>query len=85
MANKVMLIAQFTDLHIVRRGALVLDRVDTAARLKACIVTLKALNPQSDLLLLTGDLVDHGQPEEYAHLRELLAPVAIPTPRHSGA
>ena len=28
--------------------------------------------------MATGDLVDKGHPDEYGHLRELLAPLAMP-------
>lgn len=70
-----MLIAQITDTHIKLPGRLAYGRVDTAAMLRACVDTLQSLRPQPDLVLLTGDLVDLGRPEEYAHLREILAPV----------
>ena len=73
-----MLIAQVSDTHIVRTGALAMGRVDTAAYLKRAVAHINALRPVPDVVLVTGDLVDAGKPEEYAHLRELLAPLAMP-------
>lgn len=78
-----MLIVQITDTHIKLPGKLAYGKVDTAAMLKRCVQELLALTPAPDLVLLTGDLVDLGRPEEYAHLRAILAPlrqriVAIP-------
>jgi Icc protein len=73
-----MLIAQISDTHVGTPGKLAYGRVDTAAMLRACVETLLELNPQPDLLLITGDLVDRGQAEEYAYLREILAPLRMP-------
>lgn len=78
-----MLIAQITDTHIKLPGRLAYKKVDTAAMLERCVAELLALKPQPDLILLTGDLVDLGRPEEYDHLKSILAPlqqriIAIP-------
>ncbi|WP_118179279.1 phosphodiesterase [Paraburkholderia phosphatilytica] len=73
-----MLLAQISDLHIKRPGALAYRRVDTAAFLARCVARLNALDPRPDAVLVTGDLVDHGAPEEYEHLKSLLAPLEIP-------
>ncbi|HEV8392569.1 MAG TPA: phosphodiesterase [Dongiaceae bacterium] len=73
-----MLIAQISDTHIVPKGRLAMDRVDTAAHLARAVAHINALRPAPDLVLVTGDLVDAGKPEEYVHLRELLAPLAMP-------
>ncbi|MEX3957920.1 phosphodiesterase [Trinickia sp. EG282A] len=73
-----MLLAQISDLHIKRPGALAYRRVDTAAALARCIARLNALEPRPDAVVITGDLVDYGTAEEYQHLRGLLAPLAIP-------
>lgn len=70
-----MLIAQITDTHIKRPGHLAYGVVDTAGMLRACVASVLALDPQPDLIVLTGDLVDMGTSEEYAHLRQLLAPL----------
>jgi len=73
-----MLIAQITDTHITRPGVLASGIVDTAAMLADCVAAVQALSSQPDLILLTGDLVDAGSPEEYARLRSLLAPLRQP-------
>jgi Icc protein len=73
-----MLIAQISDLHIKTEGRLAYGVVDTAGMLAACVAHLQRLDPQPDAVLVTGDLVDYGRSEEYALLRELLAPLAMP-------
>ena len=76
--ESIMLIAQISDLHIKRPGKLAYGRVDTAAYLTRCIAHLNALDPRPDAVLVTGDLVDFGDVEEYAYSQSLLAPLAIP-------
>ncbi|GLU32542.1 phosphodiesterase [Trinickia caryophylli] len=73
-----MLLAQISDLHIKRPGALAYRRVDTAAALARCVHRLNALDPRPDAIVITGDLVDLGSIEEYRHLAALLAPLRIP-------
>lgn len=70
-----MLIAQITDTHIKRPGALAYGRVDTAALLERCVADIRGLDPQPDLIVFTGDLADLGRPEEYEFLKSLLAPL----------
>jgi 3',5'-cyclic-AMP phosphodiesterase len=73
-----MLLAQISDLHIKRPGALAYRRVDTGAALARCVAALNALKPRPDVVITTGDLVDQGEPEQYMHLKTLLAPLEIP-------
>jgi Icc protein len=68
-----MLIAQLSDPHIFERGELMEGRVDTARNLSLALSTLKTLSTQPAAILLTGDLVNDGTPEQYEHLREVLA------------
>ena len=72
-----MLLAQLSDLHIeAHAGA---DGfIDTAACLRAAVAHLNALAPPPDAVLITGDLVNTGSDADYALLRELLAPLAMP-------
>jgi 3',5'-cyclic AMP phosphodiesterase CpdA len=73
-----MRIAQISDFHIRPAGQLIYGALDTAAYLARAVTTLNALDPQPDLVLLTGDLVDGGSDEEYARLRRLLSPLRAP-------
>ena len=73
-----MLIAQISDLHIKPKGRLAYQLVDTAPFLRRCVDRLNALVPRPDVVLATGDLADAGTPDEYARLRDLLAPLHAP-------
>jgi 3',5'-cyclic AMP phosphodiesterase CpdA len=73
-----MLLAQISDLHIKRPGGLAYRRVDTAAYLARCVAALNALVPRPDAVIITGDLVDQGDPQQYEHLKTLLAPLELP-------
>jgi len=73
-----MLLAQITDLHVVPKGELAYGRVDTARMFRDAVAHLNRLVPRPDAVLITGDLADKGQPEAYAHMREILATLAVP-------
>lgn len=73
-----MIIAQISDFHITAGGRLAYRRVDTARALAAAVTHINELDPRPDLVMATGDLVDLGTAEEYARLRELLAPLLAP-------
>jgi 3',5'-cyclic AMP phosphodiesterase CpdA len=71
-----LLVAQISDTHI-----LVPESDHPAALLRGdCLWrTVADVNQQQpDAVIFTGDTVQHGQPEEYARLRELLAPLEVP-------
>ena len=46
--------------------------------LERCVHQLMQVGPRPDVVLVTGDLVDFGKPEEYALLKRLLAPIDVP-------
>ncbi|WP_417794258.1 phosphodiesterase [Terasakiella pusilla] len=73
-----MLIAQITDLHIVRDGELLSGRVDTRAALAACIKKLATLSPKPDVLLISGDLTETATEGEYAFLTNQLDKLDFP-------
>jgi 3',5'-cyclic AMP phosphodiesterase CpdA len=78
MTRKPILIAQISDLHIKRPGELAYGRVDTAQALSRCIAALNEFLPRPDLVVISGDLADTPSAQEYAHLKELLAPLQLP-------
>lgn len=73
-----MLIAQISDPHVRPHGRLYQDVVDSNAMLADAIAHLNALDPRPDLVLLSGDVVDHGDPAEYEEARRLLAALRSP-------
>ena len=73
-----MLIAQITDTHVTAAGTLAYGKVDSNRALAAAVAHLNALRPRPDLVLITGDLVSDGRPDQYAALRALLAPLEPP-------
>jgi 3',5'-cyclic AMP phosphodiesterase CpdA len=77
-AARPFVLAQVSDLHIRAGGALACRVVDTTQMLRACVRSLLALERRPDAVVLTGDLADAGSAEEYAALRELIAPLSMP-------
>jgi 3',5'-cyclic AMP phosphodiesterase CpdA len=73
-----MLIAQLTDPHIRNPGDRAYGVVDTAAHLRAAVDFITSSMPRLDALMITGDLVDFGTAEEYAHFLDLIAPLSMP-------
>ena len=73
-----MLIAQLSDMHLRPEGQLLYDRIDTAAYLERAVAHVLTLDPRPDVVIMTGDLVEAGKPEEYARLRRLIAPLPMP-------
>lgn len=73
-----MIVAQVSDTHVMTGGRLAYKVVDTAAHLRRCVAHILTLKQQPDVIVMTGDLVDGGKAEEYALLRELIAPLKMP-------
>ena len=73
------ILVQLSDTHIRRPGELAYRRVDTAKLLGQAVDAVLALAQAPEAVVVTGDLTDFGRPEEYAHLRALLAPLRCPT------
>ena len=77
-ARDSMIVCQVSDMHVRAGGKLAYGVVDTAAHLRRCIAHILKLKQRPDAVVMTGDLVDGGKPEEYALLREIIAPLAMP-------
>ena len=73
-----MIIAQITDLHVVARDRLCYRQIPTNAQLAEAVAHINNLVPRPDVVIASGDLVDHGRDDEYAMLRELLAKLTMP-------
>jgi 3',5'-cyclic AMP phosphodiesterase CpdA len=71
-------IVQLSDPHLVAPGRMLMGCIDTAALLAQAVATVGRLRPAPAAVLLSGDLVDAGRADEYAHLRALLAPLRCP-------
>lgn len=69
---------QLSDLHIREPGRLAYGRINTAPYLAQAVAAILRLPQRPDAVVITGDLTDFGRAAEYAHLRELLAPLAMP-------
>ena len=69
------ILVQLSDTHIRLPGQLAYRRVDTSAYLARAVAAVKRLPQAADAVVVTGDLTDFGRLDEYAQLRELLAPL----------
>jgi 3',5'-cyclic AMP phosphodiesterase CpdA len=67
-----MLIAQLSDLHVLPHGALAYGVVETNAFVERAFKAVAALDPKPDIVVLSGDLTDHGTDEEYDILADLI-------------
>lgn len=68
------LLAQLSDPHIGATWA----GEGSVDGLAAAVESVRAIRPQPDAVLVTGDLADHASDEEYDQLRELLSPLEAP-------
>lgn len=73
-----VVIAQFSDLHIMAEGQHNRHGIDPEPGLSACIASLHAQQVSPDLLVLSGDLVNEGTEAEYRRLRVFLAGLRMP-------
>ena len=73
-----MIIAQLTDLHVRANGHPAFARSDTLGALDKAVDHLNEIVPGIDAIILSGDLADKAQPEDYATLRPLLDRLAAP-------
>ena len=72
------LLVQITDTHVVERGTLLYGMADTARHLAEAVSQINAMRPRPNLVLITGDLVEHPGTRTYSHFRDLIAPLTMP-------
>ncbi len=73
-----LLVAQITDTHLFAEVEPSVFGVTPHNSLQAVVERLKALQPQPDILLLTGDLSQDESSQSYDRLYNFLAPLNIP-------
>ncbi len=73
-----MLIAQISDLHVTVPGQSPGAGVDSADNLARAVTAINALDPQPDVVVASGDLVEWGTDAEYERLRDLLRALRAP-------
>ncbi len=76
--NAPLLIAQLSDPHVGTGPDFLGGRLDTRAALREAVAHVGRLVPAPDLVLLTGDLTEHGTAAEYAEVEAALAPLPMP-------
>jgi Icc protein len=72
-----VIVAQLSDTHIVRSGATYFG-LDTSRFLADAIDAVHALDRRPDCVVVTGDLVNTGRPQEYARFREVMSALRLP-------
>lgn len=81
-----MLIAHLSDLHVCADGVAHRAPIDLDAALHNGFAALAALDPRPDVILVTGDVADDGDPVAYARavdlLRGLKRPVVVVPGNH---
>lgn len=70
-------IVVLSDLHIVPEGETSLG-LDTTERLTQGIAAINARHADADLVVIAGDLADHGDRASYVRLQETLAGLTVP-------
>jgi 3',5'-cyclic AMP phosphodiesterase CpdA len=73
-----MLIAQLSDLHICEYNQLYKGVVSSNEMAINAINHINSLNPQPDLVVVTGDIVENGSPAEYANARKMFRALRAP-------
>lgn len=73
-----VLLAQLSDTHVTQKGSDHDRTFKGAARLAAAVEHLNTLPNRPDAVFLSGDLVDTGAPEEYAHFRDAISGLRAP-------
>lgn len=73
-----MIIAQISDFHLKPGGGLAYNTADTASLLKKVVSHINRLRPAPDVIIITGDIADDGEPGSYRLAKKLLSPLEMP-------
>ena len=72
------LLVQLTDTHIEAPGTLLYETLDTARHLRESVKEVNSMQPQPDLVMITGDLVEHPGEDSYGNFASLIKPLRAP-------
>jgi Icc protein len=73
-----VVVAQISDLHVAAPGSKIDQVCRTTTHVERAVEHLNALEPRPAVVLVTGDLADRGEIEEYERLRPMLDRLAMP-------
>ncbi|WP_417228180.1 phosphodiesterase [Amphritea sp.] len=73
-----MLIAQITDFHVGRIIETTAGPIDLYHRLLEAVDHINALDAQPDLVVITGDISNHGREEDYIRTKAALDTLKMP-------
>ncbi|MDP7155002.1 MAG: phosphodiesterase [Arenicellales bacterium] len=76
--NKPFTIAQITDAHVGREIPFQRGLLDLCQQLESTVNHLNRLDPKPELLVFTGDIVNHGKSEDYQRVKTLLTELQMP-------
>lgn len=76
--NPVLKFIHFSDTHVIPRGSR-LHGLDSCARLEALVEDVNRNHADADMAIVTGDLANTGQRNEYQELRSILGKLSIPS------
>ena len=71
------IIVQISDMHVACPGDPYEEMLQQASKLEAAVDWINRLTPRPDLVLATGDLVDHYRPDQYQRLREIMSGLSM--------
>lgn len=72
-------VVQISDTHLFAEASHEFFGISTTASLQAVIASIRQLQPQPDLILMTGDLSQDETARSYQVLQDLIAPLGIAT------
>ena len=72
-----MLIAQISDLHVAEDDNFMRRFVDANEKLATAVAFINSMTRRPDVVIATGDLTDHGRPEQYELLKEILSQLEV--------
>lgn len=73
-----MRVIQLSDFHLRGDGELSFGVVDTIKAFRLCLDHVKSLDPQPDVIIVSGDLADNGNPTAYEMVRKGLEELSPP-------